>query len=101
MAAESGTKLPTNFKSLDIDRDGRVSLKEFTAPGTKRQPKEATKATPPADKPAGDGIVSPANTVGGRYTPEVFRVLDIDHDQFLSPAELEALFTSAHNISQP
>lgn len=102
MAAEPEAKPPTVFKSLDTDRDGRISLKEFTAPAAKQQAKEGTKATAPAAKPAGgDGIVSPASTIEGRYTSEVFRILDVDHDQFLSPAEYEALHSSAHNISQP
>lgn len=102
MAAQPEAKPPTNFKSLDADGDGRISLKEFTAPAAKQRAKEGAKPAPSADKPAaGDDIVSPANTTEGRYTPEVFRVLDVDHDQYLSRAELEALFSSAHNISQP
>ena len=104
MAAESKAKPTTDFKSLDTDRDGRISLQEFTTPAAKERAKEGAKGTAPTDKdqPAGgDGIVSPTSTVQGRYTPEVFRILDVDHDQFLSPTELEALVSSAHKISQP
>lgn len=50
--------------------------------------------------PADTGILTSTNTRAGRYTAEVFENLDINHDKFLSQAELDALIP-AHQISQP
>ena len=98
-------KPPTDFKSLDTNGDDRISLAEFTAPAEKlraaRQGKAKDRPKDAAADATHDGILSPADSVEGRYSPEVFKLLDINHDNFISPAELVALFTNAHNISQP
>jgi EF hand len=103
--APAPAKPPTDFKSLDTDGDGRISLAEFTAPAEKLREARRAKGKAQSKEGAGDatrdGILSPADSVEGRYSPEVFKQLDINHDNFVSPAELEALFTNAHNISQP
>ena len=108
-------KPPADFKSLDTDGDGRISLAEFTAPA-RQQREEVAKAMGPTGSTSNDpgsassdpgvvhesdGILSSTDTIEGRYSPEVFRQLDVNHDAYVSPAELEVLFTSAHNISQP
>jgi hypothetical protein len=102
-APAASDKPPTDFRSLDTDSDGRISIDEFTAPAVKHRaaippkPGEEGKAVD-ASK---DGILSPADSIEGRYSPEVFMLLDVNHDKYVSPEELAALFTSAHNISQP
>ena len=104
-APSAAPKAPTDFVSLDTDGDGRISLAEFTAPAAKlrdaMQPPPAKKAVTAEGDASHDGILSAADSIEGRYSPVVFKQLDIDHDDYLSPTELEALFASAHNISQP
>ena len=101
---DSAPKQPTDFKSFDTDGDGRISLAEFTAPAERHRAANRAKGK---EKPKSendvshDGVLSPADTIEGRYSPEVFKQLDINHDNFITPPELEALFGSAHNISQP
>jgi hypothetical protein len=99
---------PADFKSLDTDGDGRLSLDEFTAPAVvhraAKQGQASAAGTPSGADPlpaAQDGILSATDSIEGRYSPEVFGNLDVDHDKFVSPEELEALLTSAHNIKQP
>ena len=58
----------------------------------------------PAAKPEpaspGAGILTSTDTRAGKYTAEVFEILDINHDKSLTQAELDALIP-AHHISQP
>lgn len=91
------------FKRLDVDHDGRISLNEFVAPATAEKKAESAKAkATDAKSESGDaGVLTSTSTVQGRYSPEVFKQLDINHDAFLSAAELDALTGSAHPISQP
>jgi EF hand len=74
-------------------------------PGTKsdgttttHSDKEPAATSEPASSDA--GIPTSTDTRAGRYTADVFEILDINHDKFLSQAELDALF-GAHPISQP
>lgn len=96
----------TDFKSLDGDGDGRLSLDEFTAPAAVHRAGKQVQASA-AGTPSGPDPLPPeralslGDSIEGRYSPEVFKNLDIDHDSFVSPQEWEALVTSAHNISQP
>jgi hypothetical protein len=98
-------RLPTDFKSLDGDGDGRISLDEFTAPAAIRRAERQTQAPAPRSTPdvgvSQDGVLSSSDSIEGRYSPAVFKNLDVDHDGFLSPAELTVLFDSGHKISQP
>jgi len=101
----ASAKPPTDFKSLDTDGDGRISLDEFTAPAEKyreatRQEVSGVPKEPPSVGGPG-GSISAGSSIEDRFSPEVFRQLDVNHDDYLSPAELEALFNSAHAISQP
>jgi hypothetical protein len=96
---------PLGFENLDADGDGRLVLSEFTAPAAKQRKAESVdknpRATAGGDSAVAGGVNIPAETLESRYSPEVFKILDVNHDDALSPAELEALRTNAHNISQP
>jgi hypothetical protein len=120
---------PALFKLLDTDKDGRISRAEFaaygktadtstgsekTSPGGDKTQARRIKDNPPdhkaeADHPAaavpkppspGPSILPSASTRASRFTAEVFEILDIDHDKFLTQKELDALI-GAHQISQP
>lgn len=79
-----------------------------SAPGnasSKSKPaKPAHSENTPSENPEpalpGAGILTSTDTRAGKYTAEVFENLDINHDKFLSQAELDALIP-AHQISQP
>jgi len=104
--ASASAQPVADFKSLDADGDGRLSVDEFTAPGAvhrvAKQARVAAAGTPSGPDPLPqEEAVTLGDSIEGRYSPEVFANLDIDHDRFVSPKEFEALATSAHNISQP
>ncbi|HEX2862498.1 MAG TPA: hypothetical protein VHN79_12705 [Lacunisphaera sp.] len=95
-----------HFKRMDLDADGRISLAEFTAgrdtapAATGTQPGGVASAGSPTTAAPPNDILSSAAAAEGR-SPEVFRNLDVNHDNHLSRAELDALYGNAHNLSQP
>ena len=60
---------------------------------------KSSAAVPEPDSP-GPSLLPSVSTRADKFTAEVFENLDIDHDKFLSQAELDALI-GAHQISQP
>jgi hypothetical protein len=98
------------FSTLDTDRDGRISMSEFASPSAAW----LRAGTPGAGAGGGnDSVTSPPSTTpgsqdgGGRSTApgasgnlgtphsaannaRLFEQLDMDHDGFLSPAEVAA-----------
>jgi hypothetical protein len=75
--------------SASTKRDAAKTAHSDDKPAAKREP-----ASPDAD------ILTSTDTRAGRYTAGVFDILDINHDKFLTQAELDALIP-AHEISQP
>ena len=94
-------------KSLPVDQARSDSPKGST-PRNAGALSDLAKTAHSDDRPAalpkpvspGAGILSSTNTRAGKYTAEVFEILDINHDKFLTQAELDALIP-AHQISQP
>jgi hypothetical protein len=85
--------LNSNFAQIDSDTDGRISLTEFTQlSSTGSTTSGSTVAT------AGRSDSTTGVTSGSLYTPEQFRLLDSDHDGYLTRAELNA---SSNNMNNP
>lgn len=104
--ATTSAQPAADFKSLDADGDGRLSVDEFTAPAAvhraAKQGRVAAAGTASGPDPLPQaGVPAVGDSIEGRYSPEVFKNLDIDHDRFVSPQEFAVLGSSAHNISQP
>jgi len=92
--APSGT---AHSNSSSGSAAGNASAKSDSGKTTHSDDKPAAKPEPASP---GAGILTSTDTRAGKYTAEVFENLDINHDKFLSQAELDALIP-AHQISQP
>jgi hypothetical protein len=88
--------LNSNFAQIDSDTDGRISLTEFTQLSSTGSTTSGSSVATAGRSDSTTGVTS-----GSLYTPEQFRLLDSDHDGYLTRAELNASSNNMNNPSTP